>query len=55
MGEVVQIRDYQRKRLERQAIEIMTIALSGAPCLPGQEPTIYIDTGPSEMNPDQTA
>lgn len=55
MGEVIQIRDYQSKKahqsLEQQAIEIMTVALMGDPVPLGSEPVIYIDTGPSEMNP----
>lgn len=39
--------------LERQAIEIMNIALMGEPGMVGMEPVIYLemDTAPSEMNP----
>lgn len=67
---VVQFRDYQHrqptsasreKELERQAIEIMNVALMGEPGMVGMEPVIMIDVGtgayiwpdtaPSEMNP----
>ena len=47
-----------RPTLEQQeahAIEIMTIALMGEPVAIGKEPTIFIDTAPSEMSLDEPA
>lgn len=43
----------REKELERQAIEIMNVALMGEPGMVGMEPVIYLemDTSPSEMNP----
>jgi hypothetical protein len=51
----------REKELERQAIEIMNVALMGEPGMVGMEPVIMIDMGtgvyiwpdtaPSEMNP----
>jgi hypothetical protein len=55
--------------LERQAMELINIALLGEPTMIGMEPVIHIeipyggqgidgmdfDTSPSEMNPDQSA
>jgi len=58
-AEIIQIRDHQSRRqrehaqaaLEQQAVAIMTNIMSGEPVPHGQEPTIYIDTGPCEMIP----
>lgn len=36
--------------LERQALEIMTIALSGEPVMVGMEPVVYVDTSPAEYS-----
>lgn len=63
-AQIIQLRDYQQPKdlarmyseqtLEQQAIEIMTIALMGDPVPVGSEPTIFIDTAPSEYTaPDQ--
>lgn len=43
----------REKELERQAIEIINVALMAAPTMVGMEPVIYLemDTAPSEMNP----
>lgn len=50
MGDVVQLRDYQPKHdlarlaeLERQAVEIMNVALMGEPGMCGMEPVIYVE------------
>ena len=47
---IIQIRDYQPKRdlarlaeLERQALEIINVALMGEPGMVGMEPVIYIN------------
>ena len=57
-AQIIQLRDYQNPKdlerlysetaLEAMAIELMAAVLSG-------EPSIYIDTAPSEMNPDKSA
>ncbi len=55
-AEVIQLRDYQSKRqreqaeaalremtLEQQAIEVMNVALMGAPGMIGMEPVIHLE------------
>jgi hypothetical protein len=81
MGDLIHLRDYQSKRqreqaeaalremtLEQQAVEIMNVAIMGAPGI-GMEPAVYVavpyggqgidgmdfDAACSEMNPDQSA